>query len=553
MAPPPAHSQSVLPNPHLLVLERIERVEQQFHLFLTTNQQPTCPLCGVASRSQHSSYCRCLQDLPWQGLSVQLHLTVRRHRCRNPRCARKVFCERLPGVALTYARQTKRTAELIRAVGYVAGGRPGERLLLRLAIEVSDDTVLRRVRQQPVEPTQPDVIRALGVDDWAWRKGQDYGTILVDLDQHRVTDLLPDRSSDSLAAWLQKHPGISFIARDRCGLYAQGADRGAPEAQQVADRFHLLLNLSAAIERVFEQRTRELILPAEAEDEGSSEVPETSMPNVQSRGPKQPAFIERQQQRRQERLDRYERVVKLFGEGWSKKAIAEQVGLEVKTVRRWLRTGEFPERKPVHHRPAKVFEFADYVQRRWNEGCHNATRLFQEIQEKGYKGKRSMVARFVSAWRHTGTPKPWSAPQHVAPRHAAILATRSDETMTHDQQKLFDRLATACPDALALRRFALDFRDALASCEAWRMMAWAQSARQSRFGPLVRFGYGLLKDVSAVNAAVETSWSTGQVEGQINRLKMIKRQMYGRAGFELLRIRVRPYVPAYCGSSAPGP
>ena len=165
-------------------------------------------ICGCLSQSRHSCYWRCLQDLPWQGLSVQLYMLAHRYRRRNPGCPRKIFCERLPGVARRYARQTDRTSEIVRVVGYIAGGKPGQRLLLRLAIGTSDHTVLRRVKQPPAESVEATTIRNLGVDDWAWRKGQNYGTILVDLDLHRVADLLPDRSSESFACWLQQHRGM---------------------------------------------------------------------------------------------------------------------------------------------------------------------------------------------------------------------------------------------------------------------------------------------------------------------------------------------------------
>lgn len=382
-------------------------------------------------------------------------------------------------------------------------------------------------------------------------QGQQYGTILVNLDLHRVVELLADRSSESFASWLQQHPGIATIARDRCGLYAQGAHLGAPDAQQVADRFHLVLNLSAAVERVFEERSRELVLPPETHENvatADTEVPAATSGNVSGS-----VSQVRQQQRRQRRLDRYESVVELQNQGYSQRAICKQLGIGRKTARRWLRTGQFPERKTPQRRPAKVTEFADSLQQRWNEGCHNATRLYQEIREKGYTGKRSMVAKFVSSWRHTGKPKLPDAPQRIAPKHAAILATRAIDQMTKEQQKLFHRIGACCPDALVLRSYALEFRKARASCEAWRMMAWADSARYSRFGPLVRFAYGLQKDVSAIIAAVETSWSTGQVEGQINRLKMIKRQMYGRAGFQLLRARVLPYASSISSHFGPAP
>ena len=549
MATPPSHSQAVLPNSQILLLDRIERTDQRFRLFVTVEQTPSCPMCGRISHSFHSCYCRCLQDLPWQGLTVQLIVVARRYRCRNPDCPRKVFCERLPGVARVRARQTLRASEIIRLVGYVAGRRPGSRLLARLAISTSDDTVLRRVKQPLPDIVELASIRNLGVDDWAWRKGQDYGTILVDLDLHRVVDLLPDRSSESFSSWLQQHPGIATIARDRCGLYAEGASIGAPDAQQVADRFHLILNLSSAVERVFEERSHQLVLPPI----GESEAPVTVTSTESAVEAEATAASLLQQQRRQRRLDRYNQVVELLKQGYSQRAISREVGIQTKTIRRWLRAGQFPERKPAHRRPAKVKGFADYLKQRWNEGCHNATRLFQEIRQKGYSGKRSMVARFVSSWRKTGKPTSPQLPQHIAPKHAAILATSGPDQMSEQQQTLFDRIVAQCPDAMLLRNLSLDFRQALTSSEAWRMEAWIEVAKQCQYGPLVRLAYGLHKDMSAVRAAVESPWSTGQVEGQINRLKMIKRQMYGRAGFDLLRARVLPYTPVIALAVGPAP
>ena len=228
----------------------------------TDDSPPGCPGCRRISSSRHSGYVRRLRDLPWQGLSVRIFLTAHRYRCRNPRCARKIFCERVPDVARVYARETLRLENIVVIVGYVTGGLPAARLLERLAIEMSDDTVRRRLLRF-TSPSE-DTIRHLGVDDWAWRKYHSYGTILVDLDRHQVADLLPDRCSESLAFWLTQHPGIELITRDRFGLYADGAAQGAPAAQQVADRFHLVLNLSAAIERVLEERRRELVVPPAA-------------------------------------------------------------------------------------------------------------------------------------------------------------------------------------------------------------------------------------------------------------------------------------------------
>jgi transposase len=436
----------------------------------------------------------------------------------------------------------------VRLIGYVAGGLPGQRLLARLSIATSDDTVLRRVREQPTEASAVP-IHNLGVDDWAWRKGQDYGTILVNLDLHRVVDLLPDRAAESFSAWLQQHPEIVTIARDRCGLYAEGATLGAPQSQQVADRFHLLVNLSATMERVLEERSRQLILPPiePPPAELRADVADTSKESP----PPVPPRVTQSKLRRQRRLERYQQVMALFNSGQSQAAISRALGMGPKTIRRWLRRGEFPERKPPHRPPPKVSEFADYLQQRWNEGCHNASRLYQEIRQIGYSGKPAMVRRFVSGWRKTGKAKSPEAPQRISPKHAAILVTRPADKINDEQKQLLDRIEAQCPEVIDLRKISLGFRAALAGDDSNHLRGWVEGAKHSEFGPVVRFAYGLQKDISAVAAAVDTSWSTGQVEGQINRLKMIKRQMYGRAGFELLRARVLPYSPAVVAGPAP--
>ena len=245
MAPFNSHSQSVLPNPRLLVLESIEQSEDRFLLSVRVEQVPSCPECGQVSKSRHSSHVRRLRDLPWQGLSVQIHLRVQRFRCRNCNCPRKVLTECVEGIP-SYLRHTSRLAEVVRVVASVAGGLPGSQLLARLATLTSEDTGLRRVKppSSTIGSDSGNSIEVLGVDDGAWPKGHSDGTILVDLEQHRVSDRLPDRSAESFEAWLQLPPRIRVISRDRGGLYAIGARLVSPAARQVADRFHLFWNLS---------------------------------------------------------------------------------------------------------------------------------------------------------------------------------------------------------------------------------------------------------------------------------------------------------------------
>jgi transposase len=193
-----------------------------------------CPACGTLSTFRHSTYLRSLQDLPLQGMRVTIEWRAARLRCRHHACAQRIFAERLPGVAERHARRTGRMADIVHLLGHGTGGRPAERILQRLGMPVSDDTVLRVVqRRARRQQTNPSPVRVVGIDDWAWQKGQRYGTIMVDLERRRVVDVLPDRSAASVAAWLRDHPQVEIINRDRHGLYAEGA-------RQFADRFHLV-------------------------------------------------------------------------------------------------------------------------------------------------------------------------------------------------------------------------------------------------------------------------------------------------------------------------
>jgi transposase len=409
-------------------------------------------------------------------------------------------------------------------------------------VETSPDTILRRVKRSHTLALSPAVV---GVDDWAWRKGQRYGTILVDLERHTPIDLLADRSAESLETWLKAHPGVKVISRDRAGVYADGATKGAPEAVQVADRFHLLCNLTSAVERSLESKRGQLqkaMNPDIEENPASAEVPPIAGQ------PRRTRAEQNRDERRAHRLDRYNRVVELHRQGMSQNDISRTLHLERKTVRRYLRAGQFPERAFPRRRPPAVAAFREYLEKRWNEGCHNATQLWHEIEKQGYQGKRSMVARFVAVFRCHGTKssRQQSAPakpkrRALSPRQAAMLIAKKPEDLTEDQQTLITKLEKSVPEIATMHTLIKDFRGVLRERKPEGLQEWSTAATACGLPELQRFSEGLERDTAAVMAAIQLPWSNGQVEGQVHRLKLIKPQMYGRAGFPLLRSRVLPF------------
>lgn len=297
-------------------------------------------------------------------------------------CPRRIFTERLPDLVESYARKTVRLHEILELVGFALGGEAGARLVRRLGIAVSPSTLLRYVRGSPTNIHPPPTV--IGVDDFSLRRGQTYATIIVDLERHEPIDLLPDRSADTLADWLRANPGIEVIARDRYRPYIEGASAGAPEAGQVADRFHILKNLYDAVERAVE-RNRHVLRGVREPDEASEEVP-TPARAAPSREAGHPGWGHRSEpEKREERLQRYQQVVELRELGLYVEDIAGQVGLSQGTVVRWLNAGGFPEcKRRKRKKSSPVAPYADYLERRWKERCINMSRLWREIKEMGY-------------------------------------------------------------------------------------------------------------------------------------------------------------------------
>src|SRR4051794_8215906 len=340
-----------------------------------------CPLCGRRSKHVHSRYERTLADLPWGAYAVTVRLRVRRLFCRNTRCERRIFTERLPGVGLPWARRTRRLDVRLTSLGLALGGSAGVRLGAKLGLVASRNTLLRRVRQASI----PSAVTpsALGVDDWALRKRVTYGTILMDLERHRPVALLPDREADTFAARLRTHPGVAVIARDRSGAYAKGARTGAPEAVQVADRFHLLQNLAEMLEVVFTIHTKALRAVDQARREVMGKNGNLVLPPAETQ--KRVGFLAGA--RHERRKAQHERVWVLHRQGWPGDRIGPRLGISRSTVYRHLRSEAFPERRTRRNAGrSQLDRWQSVVVEHWNDGRRNGRTLLRDLQRLGYRG-----------------------------------------------------------------------------------------------------------------------------------------------------------------------
>src|SRR5215207_3930661 len=369
--------------PKGLKLEHLVANRRQVSIYLSsTAPSASCSVCGRHSGRVHSHYERTVADLPWHGVPVTLRVGVCRFFCDNHQCERAIFAERLEEVA-AYARKTDRLQGALSLIGFALGGRAGARLAKELGLLAGRDTLLRRVRSAPL-PGSGEV-RVLGVDDWARRKGQTYATVLVDLERHKPIDLLSDREASSLADWLRSHPEVEFIGRDRAGAYADGARRVAPQAVQIADRWHLLKNLTEAVER-FMDRHHQLMRQA------AKEVVQMQLIDHWLAEGSEAMLSSREEAeklaRRQKRYARYLKVMELHKRGVSERGISGALSINRATVRKFVRADGFPERAPKKGGGSILDPYIPYIHRRFSEGCHNSLQLWREIKARGYKVKR---------------------------------------------------------------------------------------------------------------------------------------------------------------------
>lgn len=497
-----------------------------------------CPACGYFSDHVHSHYQRTLTDLPSTGYAVHLYWIVRRFFCSHAGCPKITFTEQIPEVAQRYARKTNRLRELARQFVFLFGGEPAKRALALLNVHMSGDSLLNLVKQTP--ETEYPVPRVLGVDDWALRKGQQYGTILIDLERHRPIDLLPDREPHTLSNWLKLHPGVEIITRDRGKMYIEGATQGAPDAIQVADRFHILLNLQETLKRLFERHPKEIHQAKQQLErmiaEDPKEIPPPGDPITPNPTSPKQVVTPRESSHR---MDRFQVVKDLQKQGWSQRAIARKVGIDRRTVGKYF-VLEQPPRKVVRpQNQSSLLSFLPYLEKRWQEGCHMRTQLLTEIQEQGYRGSYASLWRAIARFPlEPGTTAATSqVVYHWSSSQAAWLLMAKEDQLSEKNQQARSALLAASRSASQAIPLVKSFQTMVRERKAKNFDRWLQQADASELVEFQRFARSLRQDYQAVYCGLSEKWSNGQTEGQVNRLKLVKRTMYGWASFPLLKHR----------------
>ena len=574
-----------LPLPDGLVITSLAATATQLVVQVTClSSAARCPLCQQLSERVHGHYGRTVADLPCAGRRVILALRVRKFVCGAPNCPQQIFTERLPDLVQSYARMTNRLREALIDLGLATSAQVCTRLAPKLGMQVSASTLLRALRTVSCPP--PLSVRNLGIDDWAWKKGQIYGTLLVDLERRKPIELLPDRREETVTAWLLTHREIEVISRDRGGEYAAAARKGAPQAQQVADRFHLLLNLREKLKELMTRKQK--LLPsiepitskarankgrrisstcvpaseAQAVDEKRSfrqmspylrVTPSGSIPIPPEETPSQIS--------RANRSARYEAVHALHQQLISEREIARRLRLSRNTVHKFLQAESFPERRPRPARSSILDPYKPHILERWKSGCWNGTQLLEEIKKLGYIGSDALFRLFLSQVRKQhrtvgaslalelspdrgsvstidGLPPKSTLKHRMSPTRASWLCMCHPDKLDEQQRKLIEQLRAAHPDLEMAYQLSQAFVSMVAEHRAENLDDWLLQAKQSSIRELKSFAQGIRRDYAAVRAAFTSKWSNGPVEAQVNCLKLQKRLMFGRANFDLLRLHV---------------
>jgi transposase len=514
-------------------LETIEIHHQTIIIYLhASTSTALCPRCGTPGSRVHSRYERTIVDVAFGGRSLVLNLRVRKWICREASCSQHIFAERFPELVQRYARMTDRLVTALQSIGVTTNGADAARIASSLGMPTTAKTIIRRVLQLPL-PSEGEVAK-VGIDEWAWKKGHRYGTILVDLEKRRVVQLLEDRCVETSKAWLRKHPEIDLVSRDRGKIFREAATEGASQAKQVVDRFHLQKNFAEALEKFFRKQEQALKTATQRRAGKTPFAAKTKVPEK---------IAQERRARHRQRVNIHKQIWKLYRQGCHKEQIAQIVGVSSRRVYRALEQETPPPPRRRSRSSSIVDPYLSYLTLRWNQGCHNVARLYEEIVAQGYTGtQRTLQMRLHPFRQQVARPVSkqtiiWDKPP--SPRGVALMMVRPAQSRTPEQAAYLDQLIQNNEAIAIVFNLAQDFGHLLRKREGRvRLEQWKAAVQASEIAELIAFVDGLSGDAEAVANGCTLTWSNGMVEGFVNKVKWIKRSSYGQAGFALLQRRV---------------
>jgi len=474
-----------------------------------------CPCCGMQSGRVHSRYRRRLADLPIAGRAVRLMVLARRFYCTAVLCGRRIFAERFDADVLApWARRTARLDHIVHHLGLALGGRPAASFARRLMVPVSKDTLLRTVRRRGSPSFVPPTV--IGIDDWAWRRNRRYGTLICDLERRRTIALLPDREPATAQAWLSAQPQIALVARDRGGGYALAAAKALPDAVQVADRWHLMENASRAFLDAVRKSMRQVRAAIGAATINPCLL--TAAERIQYEG-----YLRREEDNAA--------ILGLSTDGITIKEIVRRTGHSRGLVRRILRG----QRSDIFRARENSLElYLPWLDARWAAGDRNGAALWRQLQKQGFRGCLRVVSEWATRRRRAErTDNALSRPP--AARTIARMMTVGRDQLSRSETVMVAAIEGGVPPLVEAREIVGAFQAIVRKRSLDVLDPWLERARSSL---VASFANGVLKDRAAVAAAITSPWSNGQTEGQITKLKLVKRQMYGRGNLDLLQARV---------------
>lgn len=475
-----------------------------------------CPLCGARSRRIHSRYHRQVADLPSAGKQVSLLVITRRFVCEVLHCQRRIFAERFGDDVLpTRSRRTARLECIVHHLGLALGGRPAASFARRLMLPVSNDTLLRVVRRRSCPRTDPLIVA--GIDDWAFRKNHRYGTIVCDLERRRIVTLLPDRETATVRAWLSDHPEIRVVSRDRGGGYGEAAAKALPSAVQVADRWHLMENASAAFLNAVRRSMRAIRTAI-----GATTInPEllTRAERLQYEG-----YLRRKQTNAA--------IMALAREAVPLKEIVRRTGHSRKLVRQVSR-GESTD--VFRTRQSTLDAHLPFLDAQWAEGCRNGAEFWRRLREKGFQGSLRVVSEWTTRRRRAEKATNQQLQRVPSARTISRLMTTARGNLGKANAVTIAAIEAHVPTLVEARVLIESFHAMVRTKLIANLDSWIATASLSL---IASFASGIVRDRAAVLAAITEPWSNGQTEGQITKLKLVKRQMYGRAKIDLLQARL---------------